>query len=109
VGSPQVGIGANSESAAASPTHYSKSALARDGVAKHADTVELSNFKVILNRIAAVVADYAKAQPGITPSTRPVVVQPRFVECVCSRALKIPRLLVISVQVAVPTSPDVHV
>jgi RNA-directed DNA polymerase len=40
--------------------HYGKSAFAREVVEKNAATINFTEFKKILDRIVAVIADYAK-------------------------------------------------
>lgn len=52
-------------------TTYGKAPFARDVVAKKADTIDFRNFKVILDRIAASIADYAKKHPGGTTPAKP--------------------------------------
>lgn len=43
--------------------HYSKAAFARDVIAKQADTIDFSRFTEILDRVVAVINDYAAKKP----------------------------------------------
>ncbi|HBV21369.1 MAG TPA: hypothetical protein DEF07_06580 [Nitrosomonas sp.] len=43
--------------------HYGKAAFARDVVAKNASTLDFSGFDEILDRLVAVIADYASKHP----------------------------------------------
>lgn len=47
-------------------THYGKAAFARDVVSKNASTIDFSGFDSILDRMVAVLADYASKHPGPT-------------------------------------------
>jgi hypothetical protein len=46
-----------------SSTHYGKAAFARDVIAKNASTIDFSGFDAILDRLVAVLADYASKHP----------------------------------------------
>ena len=45
--------------------HYSKAAFARDVVAKNAQNIDFSRFRNILDRVVAVINDYAKKLPSL--------------------------------------------
>lgn len=48
--------------------HYSKAAFARDVIAKHANTIDFSEFKQILDRVVAVINNYAATKPIVPAS-----------------------------------------
>jgi RNA-directed DNA polymerase len=48
--------------------HYGKAAFARDVIAKRVDKIDFSRFRGILERVDAVIADYAKHHPAEVPA-----------------------------------------
>jgi RNA-directed DNA polymerase len=58
----------NRSKEADSTKHYGKAAFARDVIAKRVDKIDFSRFRGILERVDAVIDDYAKHHPAEVPA-----------------------------------------